>query len=103
MRAFAPCLTTHPTCSDNFYSHGIGTDEHDQRFKSTFENVFTADSLKADNYFRVVAGNHDHNGNVTAQIAYSAHSNRWSFPSLYYDFTETAPDGATGGSAAAAG
>jgi hypothetical protein len=80
---------------DNFYSSGIGTDEHDPRFQSTFENVFTADSLKADDYFRVVAGNHDHYGNVTAQIAYSAHSNRWSFPSLYYTFTETAPDGAT--------
>lgn len=80
---------------DNFYSHGIGTDEHDQRFKSTFEDVFTADALKAEDYFRVVAGNHDHHGNVTAQIAYSAHSKRWSFPSLYYDFTEKAPDGAT--------
>jgi hypothetical protein len=80
---------------DNFYFNGISTDEHDPRFQTTFENVFTADSLKADDYFRVVAGNHDHNGNVTAQIAYSAHSNRWSFPSLYYTFTETAPDGAT--------
>ena len=80
---------------DNFYFTGIRTDEHDQRFQSTFENVFTAESLKADDYFRVVAGNHDHKGNVTAQIAYSDHSNRWSFPSLYYTFTETAPDGAT--------
>ena len=80
---------------DNFYSSGIGTDEHDSRFQSTFENVFTAESLKADDFFRVVAGNHDHKGNVTAQIAYSDHSNRWSFPSLYYTFTETAPDGAT--------
>lgn len=78
---------------DNFYSSGIHGDEHDARFQQTFENVFTADSLKADDFFRVVAGNHDHNGNVTAQIAYSAVSNRWRFDDLYWTFTETAPDG----------
>jgi 3',5'-cyclic AMP phosphodiesterase CpdA len=76
---------------DNFYSTGITTDENDQRFKSTFEDVFTADSLKGDSFFRVVAGNHDHYGNVTAQVAYSSHSKRWHFPSLYYSFTEAIP------------
>ena len=30
---------------DNFYDHGIPTDVNDQRFKSTFEDVFTAQSL----------------------------------------------------------
>ena len=80
---------------DNFYSSGIHGDEHDARFTQTFENVFTADSLKADDFFRVVAGNHDHNGNVTAQIAYSGVSNRWRFDDLYWTFTETAADGAS--------
>lgn len=39
-----------------------------------------------------MAGNHDHNGNVEAQVAYkSPNSDRWKFPSLYYTFTETVP------------
>lgn len=76
---------------DNFYSTGITTDENDQRFKSTFEDVFTSPNMQGENFFRVVAGNHDHYGNVTAEVAYTSHSKRWHFPSLYYSFTETVP------------
>lgn len=72
---------------DNFYFSGV-TSVDDQRFNSTFENVFTNDHLRSENYFRVIAGNHDHYGNVSAQIAYSSRSPRWFFPSLYYDFVE---------------
>ena len=77
---------------DNFYENGIKTDEHDSRFQHTFEDVFTGASLQATNFFKVLAGNHDHYGNVTAQIAYSAHSDRWHFPSLYYSWVESGPD-----------
>ena len=45
---------------DNFYDRGV-TSVDDSRFQSTFENVFDENVLKD---FRVLAGNHDHNGNV---------------------------------------
>ena len=77
---------------DNFYEKGIQTDEFDSRFEHTFEKVFSGKSLQGDKFFRVLAGNHDHYGNVTAQIAYSAHSERWHFPSLYYSWVESGPD-----------
>ena len=32
-----------------------------------------------------IAGNHDHYGDVTAQLELSNYSNRWKFPHLYYD------------------
>jgi len=71
---------------DNFYNLGV-KDEYDPRFKETFEVVYTAKSLQSRWY--VLAGNHDHWGNVTGQIAYTNHSPRWYFPSEWY--TETFP------------
>ena len=87
------------TLGDNFYYHGIRASEHGDfdnsfRFRTTFEEVFTSEHLQNNDHFRVVAGNHDHYGNVSLQIAYTQQSNRWHFPSMYYTFTETAADGA---------
>jgi 3',5'-cyclic AMP phosphodiesterase CpdA len=81
---------------DNFYYHGVSGDS-DARFKDTFEDCFVGDHLQATagHTFHVIAGNHDHLGDVQAQIDYSSKSDRWSFPSLYYKLSKTAPDGAT--------
>ena len=43
----------------------------------------------------VIAGNHDHYGNVTAEIAYSADNSRWVYPSLYHSKSFVSEDGVT--------
>jgi len=78
---------------DNFYHNGV--DKKDSyRFKRTFEDVYSADSLTNIPWY-VIGGNHDHYGNITAQIEYSQEkpNGRWIFPSLYHSHSFTAPDG----------
>jgi len=69
---------------DNFYFDGVKSPT-DSRLQHTFEHVFSATSLQTPWY--VIAGNHDHLGNVTAQIEYGKTSKRWVFPNYFYTFS----------------
>ena len=80
---FRICILSY-LAGDNFYFTGV-KDVNDERFFLTYENVFHDQSLQIPWY--VCAGNHDHYGNVSAQVAYTQRSNRWNFPSLYYSKT----------------
>lgn len=72
---------------DNFYETGV-TNVNSHRFHDTFEAVYSDQRLKKPWY--IIAGNHDHLGNIEAEIEYSRSSKssgRWRFPSLYYNIT----------------
>jgi len=73
---------------DNFYFTGV-ENEDSTRFIKTFEDVYTSSSLQIPWY--VIAGNHDHYGNVTGQIDYTRHSNLWKFPNFYHSHEFTIP------------
>ena len=50
--------------------------------------MYNASSLQHIPFF-AIAGNHDHGGNVTAQLAYAAnHKTRWNYPDWWYNVTE---------------
>jgi len=83
---------------DNFYSRGIrpgssrkAESDARKRFERTFGDAYgDDDSLKGVPWY-VTAGNHDHLGNVTAQMEFGRIDGRWVYPELFYsirkDFT----------------
>jgi hypothetical protein len=54
---------------------------------SSFENVYTHSSSHYDWY--PALGNHDHGGNIQAQIDYSKISRRWKMPASYYTLVKS--------------
>ena len=76
MKRIATEISVHFTLAlgDNFYFDGVKhADDH--RFKTTFEDVFTLESLNMPWFIQL--GNHDYLGNASAQLAYTKKSNRW--------------------------
>lgn len=71
---------------DNFYPYGVQSTQ-DHHWTSSFENIYTAQSLHVKWY--PVLGNHDYASNPDAQVAYSQISSRWTMPSRYYAKTFT--------------
>uniref|UniRef100_A0A0N4ZG83 Tartrate-resistant acid phosphatase type 5 n=1 Tax=Parastrongyloides trichosuri TaxID=131310 RepID=A0A0N4ZG83_PARTI len=66
---------------DNIYFNGA-SHVFDTRFEDSFEYPYDKEYLKMP--FYMIFGNHDYLGNIDAQINYTYHSNKWTFPSYYY-------------------
>jgi len=66
---------------DNVYWNGVDNVD-DYRFKEVFEKVYNDKNLDVPWY--MIGGNHDHLGNMQAQIDYTQRSQKWTFPNLFY-------------------
>ena len=74
---------------DNFYTSGVESTD-DVKWERSFEDVYTAPALQSRWYSTL--GNHDWQGNVPAQIAYTQQSDRWYMPAQYYAEEMTTDD-----------
>jgi tartrate-resistant acid phosphatase type 5 len=74
---------------DNFYPSGVQSID-DPQWQSRYEQVFTAPGLMCP--WHAILGNHDHEGSVEAQIAYTAKSRRWRMPARYFSWSTLLPD-----------
>lgn len=77
---------------DNFYHSGVTFKDRDKRFARTFNDVYNGPALQNAKFY-AVAGNHDHRGQVKAQINYP--NPRWYFPDNWYSFTKDIGGGKT--------
>jgi acid phosphatase len=74
---------------DNFYETGVKT-VGDTQFSTSFENVYSAPSLKVPWF--VALGNHDWQGNPQAQIDYTRVNSRWHMPAHYFSVVQQVDD-----------
>eukprot|EP00494_Astrolonche_serrata_P006958 UN06983 len=75
---------------DNFYSYGVERDTCVMRMQRTWTDVYKGPNLDKSTWY-VIAGNHDHRGDVRAQMAYTHHNPRWVFPHYFYTFDKIFP------------
>lgn len=70
---------------DNFYDNGV-KDVNDEQFESVYKKMFEGNAMQ-DVPMYLLTGNHDYNGNVTAQIEYTNldSTGRWNYPDWYYN------------------
>jgi metallophosphoesterase superfamily enzyme len=74
------------TGGDNFQISGVQSVQ-DPLWMSSFESIYTHPSLHVEWY--PALGNHDHGGNIQAQIDYSNISRRWKMPASYYTLVKS--------------
>jgi predicted MPP superfamily phosphohydrolase len=74
------------TAGDNFQASGVQSIQ-DPLWMSSFENIYANPSLHVEWY--PALGNHDHGGNIQAQIDYSDISRRWKMPAAYYTLVKS--------------
>ncbi len=70
------------TTGDNFYMKGVQNVD-DPLWLSTFEDIYSLPTLKTIPWY-VSLGNHDHMGNIYAQIEYGKKHANWILPETYY-------------------
>lgn len=76
---------------DNFYPAGVSSVD-DEQWQTKHEEIYAHPALQRIPFY-VVLGNHDHKGNVQAQVDYSQRSERWRMPARHYAFEEALADG----------
>ncbi|NMC41363.1 MAG: acid phosphatase [Bacteroidales bacterium] len=74
------------TGGDNFQINGVES-VTDPLWLTCFENIYTNPSLHVEWY--PALGNHDHGGNIQAQVDYSKVSRRWKMPASYYTLVKS--------------
>jgi tartrate-resistant acid phosphatase type 5 len=86
-------LTAAIGLGDNFYPVGIVSDVTDKQFKNVFDDILASNF--PDIPFHMVLGNHDHLGNIDAQLEYSTIHSQWVMPFNYYRRNFTSETGLT--------
>lgn len=70
---------------DNFYENGVKS-IHDKQWRRSYEDVYAGDVLKGVKWWSVL-GNHDHLGNIEAQVDYGKlmKESMWNMEGFYYE------------------